>query len=142
MSVDQEVVRESAEGREDDLIAFDLRTLARFRQEGPNVTVLSDVGAARYVLFAFTSGQQLKEHQTSSQISVLVLRGRITFTAAGSSVEARAGTMLQLEANVRHAIDAHTDAVVLVTLTPSPAQHSLQREVFDSLAPLVTRTQE
>lgn len=126
---------------EGDLIVFDLRRLAEFQPRGPSVKVLSDVGVVRQVLFTFTAGQQLKEHQTSSQISVLVLRGRISFAAAGSSVEGRAGTLLQLEANVRHSITAHTNAVVLVTMTPSPAQHSLQREVFDHLTPLVTRTE-
>lgn len=140
MPATEDIVREGTPEHEGELIAFDLRTLAQFRQEGPNVTVLADVGAARQVLFAFAAGQQLKEHQTSSQISVLVLRGRITFTtASGGAVEARSGTLLQLEANVRHAILAHTDAVVLVTMTPSPARHSLQREVFDHHPPLVTR---
>lgn len=146
MSIEQDVIPESAAGQEGQLIAFDLRALAQFRQDGPNVTILSDVGAVRQVLFTFAAGQQLKEHQTSSQISVLVVRGRITFktASAGASagaVEARSGTLVQLEANVRHAIEARTNAVVLVTMTPSPAQHSLQHEVFDRLTPLVTRTQ-
>lgn len=125
-----------------ELIVFELRRLAEFQSRGPSVKVLSDVGVARQVLFTFAAGQQLKEHQTSSQISVVVLRGRITFAAADSTVEARAGTLLQLEANVRHGIAAHTNAVVLVTMTPSPAQHSLQREVFDQLTPLVTRAED
>ena len=128
-----------------ELVAFDLRELAQVRADGanPNVTVLSDVGAARHVLFTFAAGQQLKEHQTSSQISVLVVRGSITFTTANDgAVEARTGTLLQLEANVRHSLAAQTDAVVLVTMTPSPVQHSLQREVFDALTPLVTRVEE
>lgn len=124
---------------EGDLIVFDLRKLAEFQSRGPGVKVLSDAGVVRQVLFSFAAGQQLKEHQTSSQISVLVLRGRITFAAAGSTVEGKAGTLLQLEANVRHGITAHTNAIVLVTMTPSPAQHSLQHEVFDQLTPLVTR---
>jgi quercetin dioxygenase-like cupin family protein len=123
------------------LIVFDLRALTRFRPDGPNVTVLSDTGAARTVLFALQAGQHLPEHDTSSQILVQVVRGRITFTAAGSSVEARAGTVLQLEAGVRHALVARTNAVVLLTLTPSPARHSLERETFANLTPLVVRSE-
>ena len=38
-----------------------------------------------------------------------------------------------------HGITAHTNAVVLVTMTPSPAQHSLDGEVFGDLAPIVVR---
>lgn len=121
------------------LIEFDLRALARFNPDGPGVTVLADTGAARSVLFAFRTGQQLKEHRTSSQILVQVLRGRIRFTAAGRDVEARAGTLLHVEANVPHSIAARTDAIVLVVMTPSPSHHSLQHEVFDHTPPLVTR---
>ena len=63
------------------LIAFDLRALTQFQESGPFVRVLSDIGAARVVLFAFEEGQRLKEHSTSSQILVQVLRGRITLTS-------------------------------------------------------------
>ena len=122
------------------LIVFDVRKLARFRDEGPDVQVLSDIGTARLVLFAFKAGQHLKEHRTSSQILVQVLRGRITFTAAGNSVRLQAGMVLQVEAQVPHQVVAPTSAVLLVTMVPSPASHSLEREVFHHITPLVTRT--
>ncbi len=51
------------------LIVFDLRTLTHSREEEPYVQVLSDIGTARLVLFAFKAGQQLREHCTSSQNS-------------------------------------------------------------------------
>ncbi len=122
------------------LIAFDLRALTRFQDSGPYVRVLSDIGTARVVLFAFEAGQQLKEHSTSSQILVQVLRGRITFVAGDASVDAGAGTLLQLEANVRHSILAKTRAVVVVTITPSPTYHSLDAEMFSKQRPLVARS--
>ena len=87
-----------------------------------------------------TSGQQLQEHRTSSQILVQVLRGWMIFTAAGSSVTLHAGMVLQVEANVPHTVVARTNAVMLLTLVPSPAAHSLEREIFAGLTPLVTRT--
>ena len=133
-------VQKEIQGESGNLIVFDLRTLSQFKEEGPYVQVLSDIGTARIVLFAFKAGQQLQEHSTSSQILVQALRGRITFTAAGSSVEAQAGMVLQLEANVPHSVVAKTDAVMLVTMTPSPSYHSLEREVFQNLTPLVMRT--
>ena len=121
-------------------IAFDLRALTQFQQSGPFVRVLSDIGTARVVLFAFEAGQQLKEHSTSSQILVQVLRGRITMTAGDASVAGSAGTLFQLEASVRHSIVAKTRAVVVVTMTPSPTYHSLDAEVFSRQRPLVART--
>ena len=121
------------------VILFDVRALTHFRAEGPNVQVLSDTGAARLVLFTFKAGQQLKEHHTSSQLLVQVLRGRITFSTPGNSAKLRAGMVLQLEAHVPHSVTASTDAVMLLTMTPSPTYHSLQHEIFDKLTPLVSR---
>lgn len=118
---------------------LDLHSLTHFRDEGPSVQVLSDTGAARLVLFAFKAGQQLKEHRTSSQILVQVLQGSVAFTAADNSVTLHAGMVLQLEANVPHSLNATTDAVVLVTMTPSPSYHSLEREIFQKFTPLVKR---
>ena len=135
-----EQVHEGRAGEPGKLIVFHLRTLAHFREERPDVQILSDIGTARLVLFAFKAGQQLQEHRTSSQILVQVLRGRVTVTAAGRSVKLHAGMVLQVEANVPHTVVAQTDAVMLLTLLPSPSSHSLEREVFQGLTPLVTRT--
>ena len=123
------------------LIVFDLRQLTQLREDGPFMRVLSDIGTARIVLFAFKAGQQLKEHKTSSQIMVQVLRGRVTFTGAGSSVKVQAGMVLQLEAHTPHSVIAQTDAVMLVTMVPSPSYHSLpDQERSHDLTPLVART--
>lgn len=123
-----------------DLVAFDLRALAHWRDDGPAVSILSDIGAARVVLFALKAGQQLKEHQTSSQILVHVLRGKITFTAGHNPpVEGHPSMLLQVEARVPHSVVARTNAVITVTMVPSPASHSLERELFAGVKPLVSR---
>jgi quercetin dioxygenase-like cupin family protein len=124
------------------MIVFDLRTLTHFRDEGPYIQVLSDTGAARMVLFAFKAGQQLKEHHTSSQILVQVLRGRITFSVGGQSVKLQAGMLLQVEAAVPHSVLAQSNAIMLLTMTPSPAHHTLglDRVSAQELPPLVKRT--
>lgn len=130
---------QAVEGKPGEMVVFDLQALTHFRDEGPYVQVLSDIGAARLVLFAFKAGQQLKEHRTSSQIQVQALRGRVTFEATGQSVELEAGMLLQLEAGIPHSVTTLSDAVILVTMTPSPAYHSLEREVFQQATPLVKR---
>lgn len=121
------------------LIVFDLEQLSNFHDEHLNVQILSDIGSARLVLFSFRAGQQLKEHTTSSQIIVQALSGEMTFTAQGSSVPLRPGTLIQLEAQIPHSVVAQSDAVMLLTLTPSPAQHSLAQELFKGRTPLVRR---
>lgn len=123
--------REQAkEGTADRLKVFDVTGIAQFRDEGPFVQVLADTRYARVVLFAFKAGQQLKEHRTSSPIVVQVVRGNVVFTAAGKCVEMRDGMLVTVEAQVRHSLVAETDALVLVTMTPSPSFHSLQKELF------------
>ncbi len=126
-------------GLPSDLIAFDLRALMQFKSDGPAITVLSDTGAARTVLFNFTAGQELIEHSTTSQIMVHVLRGRVAFTTPGGTTTVSAGTLLQLEANVPHSVVARTNAAMLLTLTPSPQRHSLESSAFAGRVPLVTR---
>jgi quercetin dioxygenase-like cupin family protein len=123
---DEQAKSETQEASEN-LSLFDLRKLTRFREEGPSVQVLADSGKARLVLFAFKAGQQLKEHTTSSQIIVQALRGRVLFTTGATNVTLQASRVVQLEENIPHSIVALTDAVVLVTMIPSPAQHSLHQ---------------
>lgn len=124
-TVEQKQSDDEATGEPGSLIVFDLRKLTQFHEDKPYVQVLSDIGDARLVLFTFRKGQQLKEHRTSSQILVQVLRGRVTFSTAGNSVKLQAGMVLQLEENVPHSVLAQTDAVMLVTMAPSPSFHSL-----------------
>ena len=134
-----EQVQTELQGQPGSVILFDLRTLTRFRDDGPAVQILSDLGTARLVLFAFKAGQQLKEHHTSSQILIQVLRGRVVVTTPGNSVQLQAGMILQIDANVQHSVTAPTSAVMLLTMTPSPTYHSLQQEVFKDQSPLVSR---
>ncbi len=135
-----EQVHEEMPAEPGQLIVFDVRTLAHFREEQPDVQILSDIGTARLVLFAFKAGQQLQQHRASSQVLMQALRGRVIVTAGSNSVKLRAGMVLQVEANVPHTVVAQTDAVMLLTLVPSSASQSLEREVFEGLTPLVTRT--
>jgi quercetin dioxygenase-like cupin family protein len=114
--------REAIEETASEIAVFDLRALTHFQDERPYVQVLSESSAARVLLFAFQAGQQLKEHRTSSQILVQALRGRITFTSEGSSVDLHAGMLLQLEADIPHSVVARTNAVMLLTMTPNPLQ--------------------
>ncbi|HLJ35048.1 MAG TPA: cupin domain-containing protein [Ktedonobacteraceae bacterium] len=141
-TVEQKQGQNEEAGEPGSLIVFDLRKLTQFHEDKPYVQVLSDIGDARLVLFTFKAGQQLKEHQTTSQILVQVLRGRVTFSTVGNSVKLQAGMVLQLEENVPHSVLAQTDAVMLVTMTPSPSFHSLGlgRNNESGQVPLVSRT--
>jgi quercetin dioxygenase-like cupin family protein len=120
-------------------ILFDLRTLSQFRNDGPYVQVLSDIETARLVLFTFRAGQRLAEQKTSSQLLVQVLRGRVSFGTPDNTVRLQAGMVLQVESHVPHSVVALTDAVMLLTLTPSPGYHNHEHDPFHHLTPLVSR---
>lgn len=100
---------------------FDLRSLASFREEGPSVRIVSDDPSARLVLLSLKEGQQLKEHHTKSLLFVQVVQGRVTFGVLGKSVELEAGTIARVEASTPHHVTALSDAVLLLTMSPSPA---------------------
>lgn len=103
---------------------YDLHTLATFQEARPAINVLFESDAARVVLLAFQAGQQLPEHQVSSQILFQVLQGSLTFTAATTPVEMQEGMLLELDANVLHSIVAHSETMALLTQTPNPFAQS------------------
>lgn len=116
---------------------FDLNHLAHFSDgKAPAVQVLARSAHARYILFSFRKGQALREHTTSSQISVQLLSGQMTFTARGETHELLPGRLLLLEASVPHSVQAQTDSLMLLTMTPDPQQHTLAAELFDRIDPL------
>jgi quercetin dioxygenase-like cupin family protein len=117
----------------DSLIRFDLGSALTWGEAGPGVRVLSESLVARVVLFTFRAGQHLKQHQTSSQILVHILDGDVAFIAQGQRHEASQGTLFQLSGGIPHALEALTQAVVMITMTPSPVRHSLHEEVFRPL---------
>ncbi|MCI0553541.1 MAG: cupin domain-containing protein [Anaerolineae bacterium] len=116
---------------------FHLAQLAQFKDQSPGVQVIARSGHARYVLFSFRAGQSLQEHTTSSQIAIQMVVGQVTFTARGETHPLVPGQLVLLEANVPHTLQAETDAVMLLALTPDPQRHSLAEELFDTIEPLV-----
>ncbi len=130
-------IEPSEEGK---MIVFDLTALTTFNEKGPNVQILSDIKSARLVLFTFRAGQSLKEHQTSSQIFIQILQGEMILTVEERDLEANAGMLFQVEADIPHSLTARTDASVLLTLAPSPAFHH-PADLFEDKEPLVKREQ-
>jgi quercetin dioxygenase-like cupin family protein len=130
-----------AQATTSNLIVFELRTLARFRDDRPYVQVLSDLGSARVVLIAFRAGQQLTEHRSPGQVLMQALRGRVTIETPADSVRLQAGLLLRLDAGIPHSVIARTDALMLLTITPDPARRDEERlDILCGHTPLVART--
>ncbi len=65
-----------------------------------------DKPAGNLTLFAFDRGQRLTEHTSPYDAVVEVLDGKATLTIGGRDVEATAGQLIIMPANVPHAVTA------------------------------------
>lgn len=115
---------------------FDLNQLAEFKEKGLGVQMVAQSAHARHVLFSFKAGQGLREHQTTSQITVQVISGEVTFSAEDNTRQLTAGQMVLLEGDIPHAVEATSDAVMLLIMTPDPQAHSLSEELFKGIKPI------
>ena len=67
---------------------------------------LLDKQAGTLTLFAFDAGQGLSEHTSPYDATVLVVEGEAVLTIDGKRVEARAGEIVIMPANVPHDVRA------------------------------------
>jgi hypothetical protein len=85
-------------------------------------------------------------------VSAQALRGRLRLTVGGdagvagvapstaaASIELRAGRLAQIEAQTSWRFDALGDAVILLSLTPSPGDAALDDALRGVAGPLVMR---
>jgi len=81
---------------------------------------------SKVVQFSFSKGKLLEKHKTSSPILVMVVSGKVKFTA-NEEVVLQSGQLVSLEADVEHTVAALEDSIMLLILTPSPSFHSIFR---------------
>ena len=88
------------------------------RREGRgNSITLRKGGGLNVVLLATKAGYKLEEHSAPGPLALSVREGRIRFTAEGEpAVEAGPETTLACDAGVRHAVEALSDAVCLISV--------------------------
>jgi len=72
--------------------------------------------ALRQTVVALTAGSSLDEHESPGEATIQVLRGRIRLTAGEVAWEGRRGDLLVVP-DVRHALQALEDSVVLLTVS-------------------------
>jgi quercetin dioxygenase-like cupin family protein len=125
-------------------VLFDFRALTAFDERQPHVVTLSETGTARLLLVMLRAGQTLAPQQMASETSMQALRGRLRLSVGaapmGSFTELRAGRLAQIEAQTRYRLDALSDAVVLLSLTPSPGEAALDVALRGAAGPLVMRS--
>lgn len=78
--------------------------------------VLAKNGGGTVTLFAFDAGQSLSEHTAPFDALVQVLAGAFVLTIGGTPVDAPAGSVVLMPANVPHAVDATQTSRMLLTM--------------------------
>ncbi len=70
----------------------------------------------RVVLVALKAGGRLHEHRTAGRLSIQTLSGEIYVHVEGARLEMPAGSLLTLEHDVVHDVEAKTNSVFLLTI--------------------------
>jgi quercetin dioxygenase-like cupin family protein len=83
---------------------------------GQNAKTLIKYDTLRVVLVALQAGKTLPEHKTEGRISVHVLSGHVEVKAAGRTFNLRPGSLLALDQNLPHDIQALRESDVLLTI--------------------------
>lgn len=71
---------------------------------------------ATLVRLTFVAGQEMREHATNSPLIVQVLAGEVRFDIGEDQLELTTGSILHVAPGIRHALKAHTEAHLLLTL--------------------------
>ena len=71
----------------------------------------------KVTLFGFAVGEELSEHTAAFPATLHFLSGEATVTLGEDTIEARAGTWVQMPAHLPHSIVAKTAVTMLLTLT-------------------------
>jgi uncharacterized protein (DUF2249 family)/quercetin dioxygenase-like cupin family protein len=91
-----------------------LERQVRFDSRHPAAVQLETTLPGQVLLIGLRAGQVLRSHRVNTPITIQVLRGEGTLTAAEAAYPARPGTLLPLAAQVTHGVTAETDLVLLV----------------------------
>jgi quercetin dioxygenase-like cupin family protein len=105
------------------LQSFDLEAeISRLREEKVwqrgvrNAITLRKGGGLNVVLLVMMAGDRLDEHAAPGPISLAIREGRIRVTTAEASVEAGEEALVVCDARVRHAVEALSDSVCVLTI--------------------------
>ena len=108
-----------------------LRSDAPIRAHGRDSVTLVRDASFDLVLVALAQGGSLPEHRAPGAISVLVLNGRIAFTAHGERRELGTHDLITLPVRVPHEVEALEESAILITITAPVVHHDavgLERE--------------
>lgn len=97
-------------------VAVDLVDMVAYAEGSIVSRTLAENKAGTITLFAFDQGQGLSEHSAPFDAVVQILDGEAILIIGGKEVQARAGQMVVMPANVPHALRAPTQFKMVLTM--------------------------
>ena len=103
-------------------LEFDLaRELEQLHREpgwsgGQNAKTLVKYDDFRVVLIALKARARLPGHQTKGRISIQTVAGRVTVRAEGRTFDLSVGTLLALDHDLPHDVEALEESAILLTI--------------------------
>lgn len=89
----------------------------KFAANGIVSRTLLRTANTRVVLFGFAEGQELTEHTSTQSAVVQILSGECEFSLGGKAHAAKAGNLIYMPPNLRHAVSATKQFSMLLTLS-------------------------
>ncbi|GAC83680.1 cupin domain-containing protein [Gordonia paraffinivorans] len=86
----------------------------------PDISVLSRNDGANVIRLSFRAGQAMPDHCAGRPILVIGQTGEIDFTVEGETTRLEHGVAIHVNANVPHALEARSDAVVTLVVLENP----------------------
>jgi len=88
----------------------------KFAANGIVSRTMLNTAHVRVVLFGFAEGQELSEHTSTQHALIEILSGECEFSLGGKWHTLKAGVLLHLPPNLRHAVKASQPFSMLLTL--------------------------
>jgi quercetin dioxygenase-like cupin family protein len=97
-------------------VIADLSAMTQVADQGIVSKSIVENDHHKLVHFTFAPGQELSEHTASVPAAIHILGGRGTVVLDGAAHEARPGMLFYMPAEMRHAVQASEDLVMLLTM--------------------------
>jgi quercetin dioxygenase-like cupin family protein len=97
-------------------IIADLEKMMEFPREGVFSKVLVKTPVSNHTLMCLAKGSDISEHTSTREAAVTVLKGTGTFVLGSKKIKMRPGVFIFMPANAPHALSAHQDLAILLSL--------------------------
>ena len=100
----------------DQPVIADLQAMTQVADKGIVSKSIVENEHHKIVHFTFAPGHELSEHTASVPAAIQILAGRGTVVLEGAAHEASPGKLFYMPAEMRHAVQASDDLVMLLTM--------------------------